>query len=148
MVRSLRLLFLLLLLPFVLAGSAVAQVAVSSEEAAQAAPYNIRSIILRSKELKGKLIKLQFVTRATGVESAADGGLSGQVVDSPDTRLTQKVQVPEAAVAWFMNLPTTYTGGPGYTVYARLSTDKFGSQVATLLGRKLRPVGSGSMLDW
>jgi hypothetical protein len=59
--------------------------------------------------------------------------------------------VPKAAVAWFMSLPTTYAGGAAYTVYARLSTDKLGSRVATLLGRKLHPLAGesgGSALGW
>ncbi len=128
--------------------SASGQVSVPAQEASNAAAYQPRAIANAGADLKGKLIKLQFVCRSSVVENTADGGVTGEVLDSPDTRIKVDVQVPKEAVAWFKSIPTTYTGGPGYTIYARLSTDKFGAPVAMLLGRKVRPGANGSSIEW
>lgn len=136
-------------MPYLLmVASAAGQVAVSTQEAAGAAPYQPRAIAAAGKDIEGKLVKLQFICRSSIVQPAADGGVTGEVVDSPNTRITVEVQVPKAAVAWFMSIPTTYSGGPGFTIYARLSADKFGAPVATLLGRTLRPGANGSSIEW
>jgi hypothetical protein len=136
-------------MPYLLmVASAVGQVAVPAQEAAGAATYQPRAIASAGKDLQGKLIKLQFICRSSIVQPAMDGGVTGEVVDSPSTRITVDVQVPKAAVGWFMSIPTTYSGGPPFTIYARLSVDKFGAPVATLLGRTLRPIANGSSIEW
>jgi hypothetical protein len=133
---------------FVLVASAIGQVAVPAQEAASAATYQLRALQASGHSLQGKLIKLQFVCRSSITEPTADGGLTGEVVDSPGTRITASVKVPKEAVEWFMNVPTTYKGGPPFTIYARLSTDKFGAPVAVLLGREARSDAGGSRIEW
>ncbi|MGA3170151.1 MAG: hypothetical protein ABSE62_03990 [Chthoniobacteraceae bacterium] len=133
---------------FFMAASAVAQVTVPAQEAARAPSYWPRAVQASAHSLKGKLIKLQFVCRSSVIGNAADGGVTGEVVDSPGTRIRVDVEVPKDAVDWFMRVPTTYVGGPPFTIYARLSTDKFGAPVAMLLGQKLRSDASGSQIEW
>lgn len=128
--------------------TASGQVPVPAQEAAGAAPYGPRAIARSWDNLHGKLVKLQFVCRSTEIGNTADGGVTGEVVDSPDTRIKVDVRVPKDAVNWFMQIPTTYTGGPGYTIYARLTVDKFGAPVADLLGRTFRSDAAGSRIEW
>lgn len=137
-----------LLSVILVAASAMGQVAIPAQDAAKAPTYQLRDLQAWAHSLQGKLIKLQFVCRSSITEQTADGGLTGEVVDSPDTRITASVEVPKAAVGWFMNIPTTYKGGPGFTIFARLSTDKFGAPVAVLLGRTLSSNGGGSQIGW
>jgi hypothetical protein len=47
-----------------------------------------------------------------------------------------------------MRVPATYNGGSAFTVYARLSFDKFGAPVARLLGREVRSDSGGSRVEW
>lgn len=136
-------------LPFFLfLASASGQVAVPAQEAASAALIQPRTLASSADGLRGKLIKLQFLCRSSIVENAPDGGVTGEVVDSVSTRIKVDVHVPKDAVDWFMHLPTTYDGGDGYTIYARLSVDKFGAPVAMLLGRTLRSDAGGSSIAW
>lgn len=128
--------------------TASGQVVVPTQEAAGAAPYGPRAIEKASGTLRGKLIKLQFICRSSQVENNADGGVTGEVVDSPGARIKVDVRVPKDAVNWFMQIPTSYSGGPGYTIYARLAVDKFGAPVADLLGRTLRSDANGSRIEW
>src|SRR5882762_5913345 len=118
---------------FFMAATAAGQVAVPAKEAAGAVAYGPRAVQDPAHPLQGKLIKLQFVCRSSVIGKAANGGVTGEVVDSPTTRIRVDVEVPKEAVAWFMQVPTTYSGGPPFTIYARLSTDKFGAPVAKLL---------------
>jgi hypothetical protein len=132
-----------------MAGAAtLGQVAVPAQEAANAPTYQLRPLQASANSLQGKIIKLQFISRSSQVEHTPDGGVTGEVVDSPQTRIIMGVDVPKAAVDWFMSVPTTYTGGPPYTIYARLSTDKFGAPVAVLLGRAVHSDAGGSHIDW
>jgi len=142
-VKPSALLFLLLL-----AVPAVGQVLVPAKEVAGASEYGPKAVQFSSHALQGKLIKLQFVCRSSIFDKTADGGVTGEVVDSPGTRIRIDVQVPKQAVAWFMSVPTTYAGGPPFSIYARLSVDKFGAPVAILLGRQLHPDPGGSRIDW
>jgi hypothetical protein len=133
---------------FSMAAVAAGQVVVPAREAAGAASYWPGAAQASSNTLRGKLIKLRFVCRSSVTEKTADGGVTGEVIDSPTTRLKMDVKVPKNAVAWFMNVPTTFGSGPPFTVYARLSTDKFGVPVAELLGRKLRSGPGSSSIEW
>jgi hypothetical protein len=130
--------------------SAAGQVDVPAQEAASAVAYQPRALQASAASLGGKLIKLQFLCRGAVTETHADGGLRAEVVDSPRTRIKADVEVPKEAVAWFMSLPTPadYKGGPAFTVYARLETDKFGAPVARLLGREYRSDAGGSRIEW
>jgi hypothetical protein len=131
-----------------MAASAVGQVPVPAQEASNAPTYQLRPLQASAHSLQGKLIKLQFVSRSSITGNTSDGGVTGEVVDSAHTRITMQVQVPKSAVDWFMSVPTTYKGGPPYTIYARLSTDKFGAPIALLLGRNLRSDAGGSRIEW
>ncbi len=132
---------------FCLAAAAAAQVPISSQEAAGAPAYGPRLVQASSHSLQGKLIKLQFVCRSSITDKTADGGLTGEVLDSPTTRITVDVQVPPQAVAWYMSVPTT-GAAKVFTVYARLSTGKFGQPVAVLLGREVHTDTAGSSIVW
>jgi hypothetical protein len=137
------------MLPFLLlAAPAFGQVSVPAEEAAAAATYEPRTVQASARTLKGKLIELHFLCRSSVVTDTADGGKTGEVLDSPTTRQKVNVEVPKQAVDWFMHVPTTYSGGPAFTIYARLSIDQFGQPVAKLLGRKLAKDAKGTRLEW
>lgn len=137
-----------LLLFFFLVESAVGQVVVPAKEAADAVAYEPRALQASAHSLQGKLIKLQFICRSAITGKTPDGRVTGEVVDSPNTRIKVNVEVPKEAVAWFMSIPTNYSGGGAFMIYARLSTDKFGEPVAKLLGRKFRSDANGSRLEW
>ena len=133
---------------FLLVASAAAQVSVPAQEAAKAGVYAPRALATSGAELHGKLFQLYFLYRSTAVEKTADGGLTGEVVDSKSTRIIAQVKVPKVAVDWFLNIPTTYSDGSGYSIYARLSEDKFGAPIAILLGRRVHTDASGSRIEW
>jgi hypothetical protein len=133
---------------FLLIASATAQVSMPAQDVAAAPAYAPRALAASGDKLKGKLIQLYFLYRSTIVGKTPDGGLTGEVVDSTSTRITAQVQVPKEAVNWFLDIPTTYSGGAGYSIYARLSEDKFGAPIAVLLGRTVHSDANGSRIEW
>lgn len=133
----------------VLAFPAFADVTVPANETAGISrAAEIHAVHESSASLKGKLIKLTFVCRAGAMSDLADGGKSGEVLDSPTVRQKLDVEVPKEGVKWFMDLPTTDGGGPPITAYGRLATSKFGEPVFKILGTELKTDAKGTRISW
>ncbi len=131
-----------------LALPAFAQTTVTEEEATGLTPFQVGAVQSSSASFKDKLIKLTFLCRGAVVTDLPDGGKAGEVLDSTTTRQKMDVEVPKAGVDWFMGIPTTYGGGPAITAYARMTTDKFGTPVAKILGTEIKKDAGGTHVVW
>ena len=127
---------------------AFAQVTVPATDVAGLTASEVSKVQSAGAKLQGKVIKLNFLCRGAVVTDTAGGGKAGEVLDSPTTRQKIDVEVPKEAVDWFMQLPTTYSGGPTITVYARLTVSKFGEPVAKILGREVKTDAAGTHIVW
>lgn len=132
---------------------AVADVPITREEAGSIKGYRIEELNKAIGSLEGKLVRLKLMGREGEIKRAADGGLSGILIErlsNPDGSF-QRVpgSVASDGADWFMRLPVGYPERGGRVFYAIGRVEfRDGRPNVQILGREIKTDLKGSRVVW